>query len=121
LGALMGAGCGTGGAGADTSRVCGLVERLAATATAVERADVADPDAFAAALEAAVAEYRAVLDELREVTPEELAGDLDRLEAAVTQYDFAEAVRARAALDRHAGRTCPSPAVSSSVPAPAGG
>lgn len=116
---LVLAGCGGGGAGADASAACPLVERLAGTAEIVERADVADPDAFAEALDTAVSEYVAILEELREETPDELAGDLDRLEAAVTQYDFDEAVRARAALDDYAARTCP-PAPASSVPATGG-
>jgi hypothetical protein len=101
------AACGGAGAGADPAAACGLVGRLADTAEIVERADVADPDAFAEALDAAVSEYVAILEDLREAAPEELAGDLDRLEAAVTQYDFDEAVRARAALDDYADRTCP--------------
>lgn len=108
------AGCGGAGSAADPAAACALVGRLADTAEIVERADVADPDAFAEALDTAVSEYAAILEELREETPDELAGDLDRLEAAVTQYDFDEAVRARAALDDYADRTCPP------APAPAG-
>ena len=103
---LVLAGCGGGGAGADAAAVCPLVTRLAGTAEIVAQADLADPDAFAQALDAAVSEYVAILGELREEAPEELADDLDRLEAAVTQYDFDEAVRARAALDEFAGRSC---------------
>lgn len=101
------AGCG-GGTG--TAAACALLGRLDDAAAPVEAADVSDPDAFDAALDEAVSGYVAVLDELRAVLPGDLHRELDRLEAAVTQYRFEDAVDARLVLDEFADRECAEPA-----------
>jgi hypothetical protein len=105
------AACDAGGAGdadlaSDDGAVCSLVERLDRTGEAVAQADVNDPGGFDAALADAVEEYRAVLDELRDVAPDELQDDIDTLDAAVQQYRFGDGVDARAALDAYAQTSC---------------
>jgi hypothetical protein len=102
---LLAAACG-GGGGVDTAAACALVERLGETARSVEEADVADPARFAETLDAAIAEYVAVVDDLRTHLPDELQDDLDRLEAAASQHRFTDGTAARVALERYAEEAC---------------
>ena len=106
--AVLGACSGSSESPARADEACPLFGRLDATAAGLEQADVADPDAFEQALEAAVTAYSATVADLREVTPDELHDDLERLEAAVGQYDFDEAARVKTALDDYVERECPS-------------
>ncbi len=92
--------------GRDAADPCPRLERLADSAEVVESADLSDPEAFADALDAAVTQYLDRLADVREVVPDDLHADLDRLEAAVTQYDFDEAISARASLDEFARTAC---------------
>ena len=111
MGAVALAAC-SGGGGDDLdpfegpNAACPLLARMADTATAVEQADISDPAAFDEILEAAVMEYTAILDDLRDTVPDELDDTLDRLEAAMEQYDFDEALRVRAPLDAYAEAEC---------------
>jgi hypothetical protein len=110
--ALSAACSGGGGDGPLDNRAevaCALVDRLASTADIVTDADVADPDAFQRALDEGVSQYVSVIDDLRAVVPDRLGPSLDRLEAAVEQYDFDEALAARAPLDEYAAATCTNP------------
>jgi hypothetical protein len=104
---------GGGGASGDsdlrTKAVCGLMVRLAESAEPVEEVDVADPARFETALDEAVGQYVATVDELRELVPDELDDDLDQLEAAASQYRFEDALAARIALDEYAQATCAGP------------
>jgi hypothetical protein len=97
-----------GGDGLESARsaACPLLDRLGQAGQIVERADVADPDEFAAALDDAVAQYVSAVSKLRPLVPEELQDDLDRLEAAVRRHDFEAAVAARSALDDYAELEC---------------
>ena len=99
---------GDGAPDARSSAVCPLLDRLGQAGQTVERADVADPDEFAAALDDAVAQYVSTVSKLRPLVPEELHDDLDRLEAAVRRHDFDAAVAARSALDDYATLQCQS-------------
>jgi hypothetical protein len=99
-----GSGGGTGGGGADAA--CTVIARLADSVALVDGADVADPERFEKALDDAVADYVLKIEKLRELTPDELHDDLDRLQAAVEQYDFDEALAARAPLDDYAASEC---------------
>ena len=107
----LGAGCSSGGSDdvdplAGPNGACPLLTRMADTATQVEQADLSDPEAFDEVLEAAVIEYTATLDDLRDSLPDDLDDTLDRLEAAMEQYDFDEALRVRAPLDAYAEAEC---------------
>jgi hypothetical protein len=107
----LGAGCSGGGSDnvdplAGPNGACPLLTRMADTAASVEQADLSDPQAFDEVLEAAVMEYNATLDDLRDSLPDDLDDTLDRLEAAMEQYDFDEALRVRAPLDAYAEAEC---------------
>lgn len=112
-----GDGGGVLGSGNDDA-TCRLVERLAATAQTVEQADISDPDAFEAALDVAVLEYSATVDDLLDVAPKSLRDDLERMKAAVEQYRFEDAITARAALDDYTARACDFAATTTSGAAP---
>jgi hypothetical protein len=92
--------------GESSDAACTLIDRLAETAQVVEKADISDPEAFQSALDDAVAEYVATIDDLRSAVPGSLHDDLDRLQAAVEQYDFDDALAARASLDEYAAAEC---------------
>lgn len=102
-------GGGAGGSDLETKAACGLIVRLAESAEPVEEADIADPARFEAALDEAVGQYVATIDELRPLVPDDLDDDLDRLKAAASQYRFEDAVAARVALDEYAQATCTDP------------
>jgi hypothetical protein len=105
-----------GGGGASASRdagpdgdpraVCTLMRRLAETGDAVARANVQDPATFGKTLERAVERYARIASDLQRVVPEDLRDEVERLEAAVTQYRFGDAVDDHAALDAYAQREC---------------
>jgi hypothetical protein len=99
------AACG-GDAGSSSSRACALVERLDETAATVAAADVSDPEAFERTLADAVTRYADTVRELKDLTPPELAPDLDRLLAAVQQRRFHDAIGLRASLDTYAASRC---------------
>ncbi|HEX5097721.1 MAG TPA: hypothetical protein VFX21_16995 [Acidimicrobiia bacterium] len=106
------AACSGGGSGGPTAltaspeAACTLIGRLSDTGELVEKADISDPEAFESALDDAVAKYVATIDDLRKVAPDDLRDDLDRLQAAVEQYDFDDAFAARAPLDEYADAEC---------------
>jgi hypothetical protein len=111
--ALVAPACSKGGGGAvvpgigsGTKAVCELMERLDATGATVERADVKDPTQFTGALAAAVKRYGELAAELRRVVPDDLRDDVERLQAAVEQYRFGDAVDEHAALEAYAAREC---------------
>lgn len=108
-----GGGPGEGGSARD---LCALYDRLGETATQVEQADVSDPERFEASLQSAVDQYVASVEDLREVAPDELHEDLDRLGAAAAQFRFDDALDARVSLDEYAAERC-----SSATPTTAGG
>jgi hypothetical protein len=104
------AGCSGGGGGASSpygkAPACPLLAQLARTGETVARADVSDPTAFNATLEAAVTKYVSTANKLRTAVPEHLRGDVERMISAVQQERFADAVSERAAIDRYARSTC---------------
>jgi hypothetical protein len=85
---------------------CPLIASLDQTAASVAHANVADPQGFQRTLDAAVTKYVTTVQELRTVVPANLRPDLDRLEAAVHQYRFQDAVTMRASLDAYASNNC---------------
>ena len=111
---IVGACSGGGGGGPNSFRAeaaCGLLDRLADSAQPVEEVDVGDPARFEEALELSVTNYATTIDDLREVLPSDFDEDLDRLEAAATQYRFEDALTARVALDEYAQANCVEPTV----------
>jgi hypothetical protein len=108
----VGIGACSAGGGSDSAlasgpdKTCTLISQLAATADTVNRADIADPEKFNAALDDAVAKYVRTIDDLRRAVPSTLRESLDRLQAAVEQYDFDEALAARAPLDEYGATHC---------------
>lgn len=111
--ALTAAGCSSGGGGASvagvgsgTHAVCALMTRLDETGKTVARADVHDPARFERALDGAVKQYTEITRELRRVVPSDLRDDVERLQAAVEQYRFNDAVDDHAALEAYATREC---------------
>jgi hypothetical protein len=103
LGACRG---GDGPFGGGAGSACSLVERLGSTAETLERADLADPEEFDAALDDAVRQFTSTVDALLEQTPERLHDDLRAMRAAAEQLRFSDAVSARAALDDWAQDEC---------------
>ena len=110
--AALGAQCTGGGGGGPASLsessdvACTLIDRLAETGQLVEKADISDPEEFQSALDDAVREYVSTIDDLRPATPARLHESLDRLQAAVEQLDFEDAMAARAPLDEYAQTEC---------------
>ena len=110
--AALGAQCSGGGGGGAAAlsespeAACNLIDRLAETAQLVEKADISDPEKFQRALDDAVEQYVGTIDDLRTATPERLHDSLDRLQAAVEQYDFDDAMAARGPLDEYAKDEC---------------
>jgi hypothetical protein len=102
------AACSSGGGSDRGSRteICALVADLDDTAATVAGADVADPTAFQQTLDEAVDRYVDTVRDLRPLVPERLHDDLDRLEAAVEQYDFTDASSARRELDTDDATAC---------------
>jgi hypothetical protein len=95
-----------GGLVGDPQVVCTLIERLDATGKDVAAADVRDPATFDAALDSAVKQYSTVLADLEKVAPSSLRADVQRLQAAVEQYRFADGVEPHAALDTYRTSNC---------------
>jgi hypothetical protein len=111
--ALGAAGCngGSGGAavagvGSGTEAMCALMARLDETGKTVASADVQDPARFSRALAGAVKQYTEITRDLRRVVPDDLRDDVERLQAAVEQYRFNDAVDDHAALEAYATREC---------------
>ncbi len=108
--ALVATACSSGSKHANNATAkdspCPLIATLDNTAAAVAHANVADPQAFKHTLDAAVAKYVTTVQQLREVVPDNVKPDLDRLEAAVHQYRFEDAVSMRASLDAYASAHC---------------
>jgi hypothetical protein len=104
------AACSSGGGSNAGSRdeLCELVADLAATADAVETADVGDPESFQRALDDAVTRYVETVRRLRPLVPERLHDEVDHLEAAAEQHDFDEALAARRALAADEATACTS-------------
>jgi hypothetical protein len=92
----LGAAC---GGGESHEAACALFARLDQPAGAVEGADLADPGGFEEALDAAVLQYTATIDDLRAELPVDLHDELDRIEAAVAQYRFTDAIDDRVTLE----------------------
>ena len=113
LGLVVGA-CSTGGASSGSSKdeVCALVARLDDTASTVAKADVSDPTRFEKTMDAAAKDYVDTVRALRRLVPDRVHGDLDRLEAAVDQRDFGEALDARRALESDDATACTAPTTS---------
>jgi hypothetical protein len=105
---LLAAACSSGGAsdGGSKDDVCALVARLDETAATIAKADVSDPGTFEQTLDDAVHDYVETVRDLRPLVPDHLHEDLDRLEAAVDQRDFTEALDARRALDGDPATAC---------------
>ena len=120
LGCLAVVGCSSGSkhaaapATAKTSP-CGLIATLDDTAAKVAHADVSDPDAFTQTRNAAVNTYVTTVRELKAAMPGTYDDDLDRLEAAVHQYNFQDAVAPRAALDDYVAAHCGTGAASTTT------
>ncbi len=105
------AGCSGGGAkakgtNANSTPACPLVARLDTIANNIKSVSIADPVASKRALSTAVDQYVATVHQLRAVAPTELRADLERVEADVQQYRFADARVDRASLDSYAARVC---------------
>jgi hypothetical protein len=91
---------------------CPRVAELDRTARAVGRADVADPGRFEQTLDTATKHYASTARKLRAAVPTRLQRNVDRLEAAVDQYRFADAATARHTLDDYVARRCGTSSVS---------
>ena len=103
------ASCSGGGGGAtalEQRAVCDAFDRLAASAAPVEGVDLSDPASFEEALDEAVSEYVAALQELRDLVPDTFEDDIDQLQAAASQYRFRDALDARVALEEFEQATC---------------
>ena len=98
----------SGGVGASiaATTACPLLAQLTKTAETVARADVSDPVKFDATLRSAVAKYVRTAQRLRAVVPLGLRGDVERIVAAAQQYRFADAISARADIDKYARAKC---------------
>lgn len=90
----------------DDEASCALIARLAGSADDLLATGAADPEAFTAALDAAVADYTTTLDALADVVPDDLVDDVEELRGLVEQHRFQDAIEVRAALDDYARRTC---------------
>jgi hypothetical protein len=85
---------------------CALLARLAQTGQTVQNSDVSDPAAFQATLQTAVKSYVRTATQLRAAVPARLAGDVDRMIAAVRADHFSDAAAARADIDAYARSNC---------------
>jgi hypothetical protein len=92
--------------GGNGSGACPLIAKLDQTAARVGAADVSDPEAFERTLGSATDEYVETLHELKAHVPVPIQADLERVEAAVHQGRYADALAARASLDRYAATVC---------------
>jgi len=105
------ASCSHGGGAAKSTTsgrpsACTYVAKLDVIANTVARANVHDPAAFKATLDAAVAEYVANVKALQAVAPADLQAGLERVEGDVQQFRFDAALTDRTALDAYAAREC---------------
>lgn len=101
------AGCGGGGGRSERGSFC---ERLGAADEAAFRfsaLDPADPGAYATARDEAVAAYLERLSQLRKEAPSSLRPDIGRMETAVRESRYEDAVTARGPIDTYAQKECP--------------
>src|SRR5262249_32765552 len=108
---VIGAACSSGGGvhtASSKAQVCALIGDLDHSAQAFAATDVSDPEQFHTALSGAVDRYTATVRKFRALVPKASQPNLDRLEAAVDQYRFDEAVTARRALETDSATRCPS-------------
>jgi hypothetical protein len=107
---LLAACSGTSGGGSDdglgNKDACPLLESLDATVAKVAALDPADPGAFDRGMEEAINTYADTIAELQKIVPDDLVPDLERIEAAVRQERFDDAVEERTKLDEYAQTTC---------------
>ena len=85
---------------------CALLAKLAQTGQTVQNADVSDPAAFQATLQAAVKSYVRTARQLRSAVPARLSPDVDRMISAVTDNRFDDAAAARSDIDAYARSAC---------------
>jgi hypothetical protein len=85
---------------------CALLAELAQTGQTVQNADVSDPAAFQATLQAAAKRYVRTAQKLRAALPARLAADVDRMISAVRANRFSDADSARADIDAYARANC---------------
>jgi hypothetical protein len=115
---LLVAACSSGGGSTHNSRaeICADIADLDSTAAAVGKANVADPTTFQKTLDSSVQHYVKTVRALRPLVPTRLHDTLDRLEAAVEQYQFDDALTARRELNDDSATSCPSSTSSSTTP-----
>jgi hypothetical protein len=107
--ALALTGCGGTSHPYGAAPACSLLADLAATGQTVARADVADPDAFDAALRDATKQYVQTANKLRAAVPANLKGDVERMITAARERRFADATTARTRIDTYARENCKLP------------
>jgi hypothetical protein len=100
------AGCGGTGNPYGAAPACPLLADLAQTGRTVARADVSDPDAFAATMHNATKVYLRIARQLRDAVPDDLKVDVDRMITAAEHQRFDDAAKARARIDRYAQSVC---------------
>jgi hypothetical protein len=100
------AGCGGTGSPYGSAPACPLLADLARTGQTVARADVSDPDAFAATMRDATKAYLSTAQKLRDAVPENLKVDVDRMITAAEKQHFDDATSARSRVDAYARANC---------------
>ncbi len=108
--------CSTGGGGAgdlgsgtqpvNNRVVCGLIGQLPGSAAPLEHADVRDPVTFTKALDTAVAQYVAKLDEVALRVDPKLKSTVSEVRRLVLAHKFNEASDARVPLDTWTADNC---------------
>ena len=101
-----GSGSSKGASSTGSGKACALIATLDETTASVAHLDVSNPDAYKQGLDAAVTKYADTVRQLKGEVPTDLGPDLDRLEAAVHQYRFDDAVAAKQSLDSYAADKC---------------
>ena len=110
------AACSTGGGGGsdlgsgaqpvNNRVVCGYVAQLANSATALQRVDVRDPAEFSKALDTAVKQYVATLDQIAPLVGAKLEPTVTDVRKLVEAHQFAQADTARVPLDTWTADHC---------------
>jgi hypothetical protein len=110
------AACSTGGGGGsdlgsgtqpvNNGVVCGYVAQLPNSAAALQRVDVRDPAQFATALDNAVKQYVATLDQIAPLVDSKLKPTVSDVRRLVMAHQFAQADTARVPLDTWTADHC---------------
>ena len=101
-----GSGAKQGGGNKSGLGPCPLIAMLDQTAAQVASADVSDPAAFQKTLSQASTQYISTIRALKPLVPATVQPDLDRVEAAVHQRRYQDALVARSSLDQYTATEC---------------